>query len=367
VTSGRGNAATSRRPGARIVIPIVIVGIAVALVAGWLSFHNNGLAASSSGDLGACDAAAIARDVLPSIVTVETSTSAGAGNGSGQVVRTDGYVLTNYHVVGSAAAAGATGGVAVRYTDGSRSPATIVGIDPTTDLAVIKADDRAANRPVIRIGSSGDLVVGQPVVALGAPLGLTSTVTHGIVSALDRYLPLDVGGGQTAHLVDAVQTDASINPGNSGGALVDCAGRLVGVNSAIITAPNSAGQAGGGSIGLGFAIPVDLAEPLAEQLITTGQANHPTFGLQAVPIVGPSGGSTALFVTVVDPGGPAEQAGIQVGDKLTVVDGRPARNVSQLEKIALLRNAGDSVPVTIVRNGAPTETAIVLGSPAAGR
>ena len=347
------------------MLPIVIVGVAIALVAGWIAFHEDTGGAASS-ETGACDAAAVARNVLPSIVTVQTATSEGGGNGSGQVVRPDGYVLTNYHVVSSAAAAGDTGSVAVRYTDGTRSPATIVGLDPTTDLAVIKAEDRAAGRPVVQIGSSGDLVVGQPVVALGAPLGLTSTVTHGIVSALDRYLPLDVGGGQTAHLVDAVQTDASINPGNSGGALVDCAGRLIGVNSAIITAPNAAGQSGGGSIGLGFAIPSDLADPIAEQLITTGQANHPTFGLQALPLIGPSGGSTGLFVSVVDPGGPAEQAGLQVGDLITVVDGSPARNVSQLEKIALLREPGDSVKVTVVRDGSPTETAIVLGNPAAG-
>ena len=356
---------TTRRPSASVVLPAVIVGVAVALVAGWLLFRNDAGGAASSGTA-ACDAAEVARNVLPSIVTVQTATGEGGGNGSGQVVRPDGYVLTNYHVVSSAAAAGDSGQVAVRYTDGTRSPATIVGLDPTTDLAVIKADDKAAGRPVIQLGSSGDLVVGQPVVALGAPLGLTSTVTHGIVSALDRYLPLDVGGGQTAHLVDAVQTDASINPGNSGGALVDCAGRLVGVNSAIITAPNSAGQQGGGSIGLGFAIPADLADPIAEQLITTGQANHPTFGLQAIPLIGPTGGSTGLFVSVVDAGGPAEQAGLKVGDVITAVDGRPARNVSQLEKLALVHQVGDSIPVTFVRSGAPTDTAIVLGNPAAG-
>jgi putative serine protease PepD len=342
--------------------------LVVALVVGWTALlvwalQRPGQPGPTSAT-GPCDAAQVARTVLPSVVTVQTSTAqGGGGNGSGQLVRSGGYVLTNYHVVGDAAAAGDAGSVAVRYSDGTRSPATIVGLDPTTDLAVIKADEGAAGRPVIAIGSSSDLVVGQAVVALGAPLGLTSTVTAGIVSALDRYLPLDVGNGQTAHLIDAIQTDAAINPGNSGGALVDCDGRLIGVPSAIITAPNSAGQTGGGSVGLGFAIPVDLANAVGDQLITTGRANHPTFGLLLAPIVGPSGTATALFVSAVTSGGPADQAGIRAGDVLTSIDGQPARSVAQLQKLALLRNAGDRVPVTIVRDGNEIDTAIVLGSP----
>jgi putative serine protease PepD len=313
-----------------------------------------------------CDTAGVARAVLPSVVTVQTSDGqGGGGNGSGQLVRSGGYVLTNYHVISGAASAGDAGSVAVLYSDGTRSPATIVGIDPTTDLAVVKAGDGGTGRPVIGIGSSTGLVVGQPVVALGAPLGLTSTVTAGIVSALDRYIPLSVGGGQTAHLIDAIQTDAAINPGNSGGALVDCTGNLVGVPSAIITAPNSAGQTGGGSIGLGFAIPVDLADAVGEQLITTGHANHPTFGLVLTPIIGPNGESTALFISGVSPGGPAEAAGIRAGDVLTKIEGGPARSVSQLQKLALLRNVGDRVGVTVVRDGRDIEASIVLGDPRA--
>jgi putative serine protease PepD len=349
------------RSGAwRPLLAIVIVA-AVALLSGWV-LSRVASDAVSSGATGSCVATDVVRTALPSVVTVETADGrGGGGNGSGQIVRGGGYVLTNYHVISTAA--GDAGQVAVRYSDGTRSPATIVGIDPTTDLAVVKAEDGAAGRPVIVIGSSGSLIVGQPVVALGAPMGLSSTVTAGIVSALDRYVPLPVGNGQVAHLIDAVQTDASINPGNSGGALVDCGGRLVGVNSAIITVPNAAGESGGGSVGLGFAIPVDLADAVGEQLITTGHANHPTFGLQATPIVGRDGRATALFISAVDPGGPAERAGIQVGDVLTTVDGRPATSISQLEKLALLRQAGDSVPVTIVRNGTSMDAAIVLGDP----
>ena len=311
----------------------------------------------------ACVGTDVVRTALPSVVTVETSSSAGGGNGSGQVIRPDGYVLTNYHVVSGAAGA-SDGAVAVRYSDGTRSIATIVGLDPTTDLAVIKAADGASGRPVIAIGSSAGLRVGQPVVALGAPLGLTSTVTHGVVSALDRYIPLGVGNGRTAHLIDAIQTDASINPGNSGGALVDCAGRLIGVNSAIITVPNAAGQTGGGSVGLGFAIPVDLADAVAQNLIDHGHANHPTFGLVLSPILDPSSGvPMALFVADVVPDGPAAQSGLQTGDILTRVNGAPATSVSQLEKLALLHNAGDSIPVSYVRAGTPGQTTIVLGQP----
>src|SRR5262249_8726718 len=156
--------------------------------------------------------------------------------------------------------------LSVLYSDGTASAATIVGRDPSTDVAVIKAADGGGDRPVIATTPSRGVLVGQPVVALGAPLGLSSTVTSGIVSALDRYVPVPADAGQTAHLVDAIQTDAAINPGNSGGALVDCAGRMIGMNSAIATVPNEQGVSGGGSVGLGFAIPIDLAIPLADQI-----------------------------------------------------------------------------------------------------
>ena len=214
----------------------------------------------------------------------------------------------------------------------------------------------------IGIGSSAGVKVGQPVVALGAPLGLSSTVTAGIVSALDRYVPVPAGNGQTAHLIDALQTDASINPGNSGGALVDCAGDMVGINTAISTVPNAAGHGGGGSVGIGFAIPVDLAMPLAGQLISTGSANHPTFGLQAQTIPQSPGAPTGLFVTAVDPGGPADKAGIQPGDVITEVDGQKATSVAALEVATLRRSAGDTVSITYERDGAPTTVDVTLAA-----
>jgi len=361
VTPGNGAARSSRsnRSSNGLIALVAIVAGAVGVLVG----VGVSRLVDQPGGQAACVGTDVVRVALPSVVTVQTSSSAGSGNGSGQVIRPGGYVLTNYHVVSTAAGA-PDGSVTVRYSDGAHSPATIVGLDPTTDLAVIKAEDGASGRPVIAVAASTNLRVGQPVVALGAPMGLTSTVTHGVVSALDRYIPLGVGGGRTAHLIDAIQTDASINPGNSGGALVDCAGRLVGVNSAIITVPNSAGQAGGGSGGLGFAIPSDLADPITQNLIDHGHANHPTFGLILSPILDPSSGAPrALFVVDVVADGPAAQAGLKTGDILTTVNGRPATNVTQLELLALLHNAGDSIPVTYTRDGTPGQTTIVLGQP----
>jgi putative serine protease PepD len=186
------------------------------------------------------------------------------------------------------------------------------------------------------------------------------------VSALDRYVPVPAGDGQVAHLIDAIQTDESINPGNSGGALVDCAGDLIGINTAISTVPNAAGHGGGGSVGIGFAIPVDLAIPLSEQLITAGHANHPTFGLQAQAIPPTTatehGVPQGLFVLEVDPGGPADQAGIQPGDVITEVDGKAASSVAVMEVAALTRQAGDQVSVTYSRNGQSQAVDVTLAS-----
>jgi len=289
----------------------------------------------------------VARHGLPSVVTIFASGPAGSGSGSGEVIRSGGYILTNDHVISIAGGAG--GSLSVLFSDGHQSEASIVGRDPSTDLAVIKAADGAKGFPVITLGSSAGLVVGQPVVALGAPLGLSSTVTAGIVSALDRSLTLPADEG-SAHLFDAIQTDASINPGNSGGPLVDCHARLVGVNTAIATVPDSSGQASGGSVGLGFAIPVDQAYPLAQELIEHGSVTRPTFGMQ-VQTIPPASGQQGLYVADVTAGGPAATAGLRVGDVITEIDGRPARDSEQLVVLTLTRHAGDTVELTYDRDG----------------
>jgi len=317
-------------------------------------------AVSAAANAAMCQATPVADEVLPSIVTIAARGAGGGGTGSGEIIRAGGYILTNDHVIAAAAGGGE---LSVLYSDGRTSGATIVGRDPSTDVAVIKASDKAEGLPVIAFGDSRTLKVGQPVVALGAPLGLSSTVTSGIVSALDRYVPVP-GESGTAHLVGAIQTDAAINPGNSGGALVDCGGRMVGMNSAIATVPNAQGVSGGGSVGLGFAIPIDLARALADQIIATGRVNHPTTGMQ-VQTIPPAAASNAgvprgLYVQSVTPGGPAEAAGIRQGDVVTRIDGQPAVSPEQLTVATLTKKAGDTVEVTYERGGKSTTTTLTL-------
>ncbi|GIM93102.1 S1C family serine protease [Paractinoplanes toevensis] len=246
-----------------MLLPAALIALAGGLIGGLV-----GRSIGADDDVAGtgCPAATIAEQVLPSVVTLAVTNGATSGNGSGEVIRDGGYILTNDHVI---APAGRGGRIDVLFSDGRTAPATIVGRAVQVDLAVVRV---AAPEPLplIAVGRSSTLRVGQPVVALGAPLGLSGTVTAGIVSALGRDIPVPADGGQTAVLPGAVQTDAAINPGNSGGPLVDCDGRLIGVNTAIATVPNEAGQGGGGSVGIGFAIPVDEAMVVADQLINRG-------------------------------------------------------------------------------------------------
>ncbi|GJF04296.1 S1C family serine protease [Pseudonocardia sp. D17] len=313
---------------------------------------------ATAGPATACDATAVSDAGMPSVVTIVVTTPGGApgGSGSGEIVRSGGYVLTNDHVVSAGAGGGA---VQVRYSTGATSAAQIVGRDPLTDLAVVRAATDPG-LPVISVGRSQDLVVGQPVVALGAPLGLVGTVTAGIVSALDRQMQLPADAGGTAHLFNAVQTDAAINPGNSGGPLVDCDARLVGINTAIATVPNEAGQSGGGSVGLGFAIGVDAAMPIGDELIRTGSVTHYTVGL-TLRVVSPGladrlGLPAGLAVVAVAPGSPAAQAGIAVGDVVTEIAGSPAVSADQLTVAELRARAGQPDISLTYRSGAAVRT-----------
>ena len=215
---------------------------------------------------------------------------------------------------------------------------------------------------MIATGSSQTVQVGQPVVAIGAPLGLSGTVTSGIVSALDRTVEVPGENDRSALLVSAMQTDAAINPGNSGGALVNCAGQLVGVPTAGATVPGS----GGGSVGLGFAIPVDLATSVADEIIATGRVTHAFFGLQTVPVP-PSAAAQAglpegLFVQVVTPGGPAAQAGLRANDVITSIDGKPATSNIELQELTLTKKPGDTVSIGYSRAGQSATTTVTLGA-----
>ena len=364
--------AVKRGPN-RLLITAIVEGVIVAALVATLiivSIRRSGDTANASsagggggggGGTAMCAAIPVANQVLPSIVTISASSGAAAGTGSGQVFRDGGYILTNDHVISPAATGGA---ISVQYSDGHSAAATIVGRDPSTDLAVLKAADEAKGYPVIGVGSSANLQVGQPVVALGAPLGLASTVTSGIVSALDRYVPVP-GETVTHHLIGAIQTDAAINPGNSGGALVDCAGKLVGVNAAIATVPNASGVSGGGSVGLGFAIPIDLANPIADELIRTGKPGHPTTGLQVQEIppalAQASGSPSGLFVLAAT--GPGAAAGLKAGDVITKVDGQPAVSSEQIVVATLTRKVGDTIELTYVRAGASATATLKLAAP----
>ncbi|HEY9293990.1 MAG TPA: trypsin-like peptidase domain-containing protein [Microlunatus sp.] len=307
-----------------------------------------------------CAVEQTAQAVLPTVVTLAVQGPSGASNGSGQVIDDDGNVLTNDHVISPA---GSSGTIDVIFNDGRSVPATVVGRAPELDLAVVRIEPQNS-MPVIKIGQSSSLSVGEQVIALGAPLGLSNTVTTGIVSAIGRDVPVPTDSGGHAVIAGAIQTDAAINPGNSGGALVDCSGRLVGVNTAIATVPNASGESGGGNVGIGFAIPVDLAMQVAEQLIDTGNFAPAYFGAETTPIspdaasrLGLDGG---LVVVDVSSPGPAEKAGLQRGDVITEVDGKATRTADSIWLITLQKKAGDTVQVKYTRDGQEQTTNVTL-------
>lgn len=295
---------------------------------------------------------AVAQKVLPSVVSIRVQSMQGGGEGSGSIISNDGLIMTNNHVVEGADRAGAK--IEVLTNDGRTLAAHVVATEPSSDVAVIKAD--GANDLVpIAIGNSEDVQVGQSVVAVGSPLGLTSTVTSGIVSAKNR--PVQAAGeqGGEASLIDAIQTDAAINPGNSGGALVNMNGELVGIPSVI--ASTSTGEQAG-SIGLGFAIPSNQAEKIARQLIDNGEVKNPIIGAQ----VNTRSEMVGAELVAINEGSPAEEAGLKAGDVVTKVDDRVVE--SGVGLIAAIRsyNVGDKITLT-VRNGDDERTVdLTLGS-----
>jgi putative serine protease PepD len=307
----------------------------------------------------ATSVAGIAARVLKSVVSISVDDDTGTGTGSGVVLRSDGYVLTNNHVVASAAKSGT---ITVSFNDGTVDlPARVVGRDPETDLAVIRVVGASRLTPAT-LGSSSDLAVGDSVVAIGSPLGLAGTVTAGIISALDRTVrvPASEGSAEAATpLFDAIQTDAAINPGNSGGPLVDLAGRVIGINSAIASL-SSTTDAQAGSIGVGFAIPVDEARSIAQQLIRTGRATHPVIGVQATTVGGDGKGPRGARVSVLVSGGAAKRAGVRVGDVITRVDSRVITSVDQLVVALRTHEVGERVTLTLVRDGAKLTVDLVL-------
>ena len=294
----------------------------------------------------------IAKQVSPAVVSIDVRTADAAGSGSGVIIDKGGYILTNNHVVASTASPT----IRVVFADRSSSPAKVVGTDPRNDLAVIKVDK--TDLTVASLGDSDTLAVGDPVVAIGNPLGLRGSVTAGIVSALKRPLRLPGENGDPDAVIDAVQTDASINPGNSGGALVDAAGAVVGINTAIASIGQSGGQ--GGNIGLGFAIPVNTARTVAEELIRTGKVRHADLGASSRSVT--DGSRDGAYLVQVVPNGPAAKAGLKEGDVVTLfgqtlIDSGDALTVAVAES-----KPGDIVIVRYVRDGATGQAKVTLGT-----
>ena len=332
---------------------------------------------------------AVAAAVQPAVVTISVQSSSSSGVGSGVIYNAQGDIVTNYHVVSGATGADAT--IQVTLSDGRLYNATVVGTDPTTDLAVIRLENAPSDLTVAAFGSSSDLAVGQEVMAVGAPLGLSNTATTGIISALNR--PVEVsrskensqevdpndpfgqlpgfGGGQEENqaqaqsstdtqITNAIQVDASINPGNSGGPLFDATGKVIGINSSI--ASNTSSDKAG-SIGLGFAIPVDLVTSVADQLIATGTVDHAVLGVSVTTKAVAVDGSNVAGASVEEltRGGAAAQAGLQAGDVITAVDGESVSSSKQLTGYIRRYRSGQEVTITYVRNGEKRDVTVTLG------
>ena len=349
----------SIRLSALVVFAVLLVGLLGGGVGYYLTRENSETPLFAPGtQLSEVDAgvarepgsvADIADRVTPTVVSIEVRVGEVGATGSGVVIEGEnGYIVTNNHVV-----SGADGvdGAEIRavFSDGSGSAARIVGRDPASDIAVLKVEKPGL--VTAQLGNSDDVVVGDPVVAIGSPLGLAGTVTSGIVSALDRPVRLSGEGSDTNAVISAVQTDAPINPGNSGGALVDATGALIGINTAIASV-------GGGSVGLGFAIPIDTVRDIAEQLIDDGEAVHASLGVNARSVT--DGTRDGALVLNVEPGSPAEAAGIEEQDIVIAVDGEPVGSSEELVVAVDAFEPGDTITIEVVRGGGSREVQATL-------
>ncbi|WP_265520535.1 S1C family serine protease [Oerskovia flava] len=301
---------------------------------------------------------AVTQAVAPSVVAIQVQTSAGGGEGSGVVLDTEGHVLTNNHVVEGAV----DDTVQVTLSDGRLFEATIVGLDPTTDLAVVQLVDAPDDLTPATIGDSDAVSVGESVLAVGNPLGLANTATTGIVSALDRPVSASGATGGDVVVTNAIQIDAAINPGNSGGPLFNAQGEVIGITSSIATMSNGSNQSG--SIGLGFAIPVNLASNIGEQLIADGEAEHAFLGVSLSDATATSDGVTRRGAQVeeVTPGSAADEAGIVSGDVIVAIDGDAVSGAESLTAYVRERTAGAETTLTVVRAGQSQEVRATLAA-----
>ena len=337
----------------------LIAGLVGALV-GKVAFDNNPHLISSSQVINRApnSIAGIAARVSPSVVEVDSTTSAGTDTGSGFFIESNGYIMTNNHVVEAAVLAKTK--ITVKLANNTQYTATLVGRDTSYDLAVLKIDVSGA--PALVLGDSDKVQVGDPVIAIGSPLGLQGTVTSGIISAKNR--PVTTSSESTAgesSFINALQTDAAINPGNSGGPLVDATGAVIGVNSAIASLGNSvSGQPG--SIGLGFSIPINQAKRTADQLIKTGTSHYPVVGMSLdSAFVGP-GARIANTSTSILAGGPAAKAGLQAGDIILAINGHDISIADDLIVAIRSHSIGDSVTLKYQRGSVTKSVVLVLAA-----
>jgi putative serine protease PepD len=317
------------------------------------------------------DWGAVASAVEPSVVAVAVTSGQAEGEGSGVILDKSGRIVTNNHVVSGV---GADATVSVTLWDGRGYDASIVGTDPSTDLAVIKITSPPSNLTPAVLGSSNSVKVGDPVMAVGNPLGLAGTVTTGIVSATDRPVtteakssdPLSAGGGETV-FTNSIQTDAAVNPGNSGGALVDSQGRVIGIPSSIASLGSGSafGQSSqSGNIGLGFAIPIDEAKDVTTQLINSGSVKHAWLGVGPGDVTVTTDGARrdAALLKQIYGGSPAEKAGLKPGDGVIAVDGEPVNGADSLVGQLRQRTPGTAVKLSVVRDGQTQEVTVTLGT-----
>jgi putative serine protease PepD len=321
----------------------------------------------TSSSASAPDWSAVAAAVEPSVVAVKVSGQTGSGEGSGIVLDTQGNALTNNHVVAEASGGGS---IQVVLADGRGYKATVVGTDTQTDLAVIKIQNPPSGLKPAVLGDSSKVKVGDPVMAVGNPLGLSDTVTTGIVSAVDR--PVTTGGEDTSAggsngtvFTNAIQTDAAINPGNSGGALLDVQGRLIGINSSIASLGSSQlGSTQSGNIGLGFAIPVNEAKDVANQLLASGKVAHAYLGvsLQDGTVTLNGAQQQTAQVGAVTSGAPAAKAGLKAGDQIVAIDGDRVNGSDSLIAQVRERKPGDAVTLTVVSGGSTKDVKLTMGT-----
>jgi len=351
---------STRSAGISIRLALVmtlLAGGVGAIVDRTLTLHNTNLVSTHSSVQRAPDSiAGIAARVSPSVVSIDAQTPSGGDTGSGFFIQSDGTILTNNHVVEGAVTSG--GSITVNLTNGKSYPAKLVGRDSSYDLAVLKID--VTDAPALQLGDSEMIQVGDPVIAIGSPLGLAGTVTSGIISAKNRAVTSGGGTGESS-FINALQTDAAINPGNSGGPLVDINGAVIGVNSAIASLGASFSSQSG-SIGLGFAIPINQAKKTAEQLIKTGKATYPLMGISVDSAYAGGGARIANVPNAILPGGPAAKAGLKAGDIILEIDGKAVANGDELIVAIRSHNVGDRVTVKFQRGTATRTVSLTLTS-----